>query len=178
MVVADGLARIVLVGLPGAGKSTVGRLVAERLGWDFVDLDAEIERRIGRAIAALFAEVGESGFRDLESAATTAMAARQRVVIATGGGWVERRSNSDAVRAGAMTVFLRVSPAVAMARLGADGGGRPLLATPKPEKALGELLARREPMYLQAQHTVSVDSLSPAELASSIVALACDWNGD
>jgi shikimate kinase len=170
---SDALLRIVLVGLPGAGKSTVGRLVAERLGWEFVDLDAEIERQSGRSVAALFAERGEAGFRDLETAVTREVAARRRLVVATGGGWVEHRANLDALETGALTVFLRVSPSVAAARLGAQGGGRPLLATPNPEKSIGELLARREAIYLQAQHTVSVDTLSADEAASYIVALAC-----
>lgn len=175
---SDALHRIVLVGLPGAGKSTVGRLVAAQLGWDFVDLDAEIERRSGRTVAELFAERGEAGFRDLESAATVDLAQRRRLVLATGGGWVERRANLGALGRGGMTVFLRVSPAVAAARLGAEGGGRPLLATSDPEKRLGELLGRREAIYLQAQHAVSVDSMAPSAVASYIVALACDSNGD
>lgn len=171
---SDALLRIVLVGLPGAGKSTVGREVAERLGWEFIDLDVEIERLSGRTVAEIFAERGEAGFRDIESAATAGLARRHRVVVATGGGWVERKANLDALVPGGLTVFLRVSPAVAAARLGAAGGGRPLLATPNPEKTLGELLARREAIYLQAQHTVSVNLLSPSETASYIVALACD----
>lgn len=171
---SEALRRIVLVGLPGAGKSSVGRLVAEQLGWDFVDLDADVERRSGRTVGALFAELGEAGFRELESAATAAIAAGQRQVVATGGGWVERRANLNALSSGAMTVFLRVSPHVAAARLGAEGGGRPLLASPNPEKSLRELLVRREAMYLQAHHVVSVDLLSAEETASYIVALACD----
>lgn len=176
--IPDGLGRIVLVGLPGAGKSSVGRLVAEQLGWEFVDLDAEIERRSGRSIAELFAERGELGFREVEAITTTELSARRQLVIATGGGWVERRSNLDTFGAGGMTVFLRVAPELALARVGAGGGGRPLLATPDPEKTIRELLARREAIYLQAQHTVSADSMTVGALASYIVALACDWNGD
>lgn len=175
---SESLARIVLVGLPGAGKSTVGRLVAEALGWEFADMDAEIERRSGRTVAELFTERGEGGFREVESETTADLAQRRRVVVATGGGWVERSANLNALWTGGMTVFLRVSAAVAAARLGAEGGGRPLLATPNPEKTLGELLVRREAIYLQAQHAVSVDSMAPNAVASYIVALACDWNGD
>jgi len=164
--------RIVLVGLPGAGKSTVGPLVADALGWAFVDLDREIERVTGRSIPEVFAQAGEAGFRHLEREATTRLAGVGPLVLAPGGGWLETAGNLEALGTSVTTILLAVSPAVAARRLGAGGGGRPLLAGGEPTVRLQEILARREPLYVQANHTVSTDSLSPSEVASIIVALA------
>lgn len=182
--------RIVLVGLSGAGKSTVGSLVAAQLtarvaaemtaqevapgvaGWSFVDLDAEVERRAGRTIPEIFARQGEAAFRKLERAVSKEVAQRQRVVVAPGGGWIELREAVSEMLHRSTAVYLRVSPEVAVARISAQGVGRPLVAGENPEENLRQLLARREPMYLQSQHVVSVDSMSPDEVAASIVALA------
>lgn len=169
-----------LLGLPGAGKSTVGPLVADAIGRPFVDLDAEIEARDGRTIARIFAESGEPFFRDLERRLTVEFTAADAppAVIAPGGGWVESAANRALFGGVAAAVYLRVSPEVALARMGAAVEARPLLAGPEPARKLADLLARREPLYLQSNHTVSVDSLSPAEVASSIVALASDLGRD
>jgi shikimate kinase len=170
--------RIVLVGLSGAGKSTVGPLVCEGLAaagdadWRFVDLDAEIERRAGRSVPEIFARQGEAAFRKLERAVSREVAASRRLVVAPGGGWIELRDAVAEMLDRSTAVYLRVSPEVAAARIAAQGGGRPLVAGEDPVARLGELLARREPLYLQSQHTVSVDSMSPVEVASYIVALA------
>lgn len=172
------VARIVLVGLPGAGKSTVGPLVARRLGWRFVDLDAEVERAAQRTVAQIFADEGEAGFRAREVAATQTIASQDHLVVAAGGGWVTEPANWGALGPGALTVYLRVSPGTALARLGASGGGRPLLAGANPAEKLAQLLAARESMYLQANHTVSADLLGPDEVAAIIVALATQGVGD
>lgn len=173
-----GSERIVLVGLPGAGKSTAGELAARQLGWEFVDLDAEIERAAGRTVPEIFAAEGESGFRRRESDATRALRGRGRVVVAPGGGWLLDPLNRASLGAGTVLVFLRVSPTVAAARLANEPGSRPLLDSPDPEQSLGELLRARQGSYLQADHTVTVDSMSPAQVASLIVALATGGSGD
>lgn len=189
---APRVARIVLVGLPGAGKSTVGPLVAAALGWAFVDLDTEIERQAGRTIPEIFSAEGEVGFRRREREATERVAQRRGVVLAPGGGWMLDPDNVRAVGGagspsgdgGGITardvllVFLRVSASVAAARIGAAAASRPLLAGPNPVEAIERLSALREPTYLQANHTVSVDSLTPTAVASIIVALAAGWGGD
>lgn len=178
---------IVLVGLPGAGKSTVGPLVAERLGWVFTDLDAEIERVAGRSVTAIFAADGEESFRRLEHEATGKIAGTVRglqatgrstkagsvagVVVAPGGGWMLDPANVHALGPGARTVYLRVSPEVAEQRMAASAASRPLLATSDPLTALRGLLAARETVYLQANHTVAAEMMTPAALADSIVAL-------
>lgn len=174
---AAAVERIVLVGLPGAGKSTVGALAASLLGWEFVDLDAEIERAAGRRVSEIFVTEGEAGFRARESEATRALRTRWRLILAPGGGWVLSPLNRAALGAGTTLVYLRVSPGVAAHRLAEDPGTRPLLDRLDREKSLGELLQAREAAYLQADHTVAVDLITPAEVASLIVALATGRSG-
>lgn len=169
---------VVLVGLPGAGKSTVGPLLAAHLGWMFVDLDDEIEREAGRTVAAIFDAEGESGFRARERAATRQAAHNAPCVIAAGGGWMVDPANREALGDGLLTVYLRVDPAVALIRLAGQVSARPLLRTADPEATLKEILARREAVYLQANHTLAVDSMSPGEVAYTIEALASGPNGD
>ena len=170
--------RIVLVGLPGAGKSTAGRLAAARLGWSFVDLDEEIARSAGRSIAEIFADEGEEGFRRREHGATLALAEWPRLLLAPGSGWLLDSTNFPALGQGSVLVHLQVSPAVAAARLGPELALRPLLQGPNPGQRLEELWEARRTLYLQANHTVSVDLMSPEEVASYIVALASARNGD
>ncbi len=166
------IARIVLVGLPGAGKSTVGAMVAERLGWRFVDLDAAIERTAGRSVPEIFAREGETGFRARERLATQELAASPHTVISPGAGWMVDPVNREILGTGTVVVHLAVSPVVAAARLADAPGSRPLLAGGDPVRALENLLVAREATYLQANHTVTVDSMTPDEVASIIVALA------
>ena len=175
--------RIVLVGLPGAGKTSVGRRARDLLAhagrdWDFVDLDAEIERRSGRSIPEIFARQGEAAFRKLERAVSLEWLERPNLILAPGGGWVELGELVEQFRVRSLFVFLQVSPEVAAARLGDAGGDRPLLAGGNSEEKLRALLARREYLYLQSQYTLSVDSLSVDEAASYIVALASGRDGN
>lgn len=174
---------IVLVGLPGAGKSSIGQraqqLLAERgAEWRFVDLDREIERRAGRSVAEIFARQGEAAFRKLERAVSLELLGQDRVILAPGGGWIELGDLVEQFRAQSRFVYLQVSPGVALARIETSGEVRPLLAGGNSAEKLGELLARRESMYLQSQHTLSVDLLSVDEAASYIVALASGGNRD
>ncbi len=152
----------------------MGPLVARALRREFVDLDAEIERREGRSIGAIFADQGEPAFRALERRLTSELLAPSGppVVLAPGGGWVEDPTNREWLGRGAVAVYIRVSPAAAIARMGPSAEARPLLAGGDPERKLAAILARRESWYMQSQHTVSADTMTPDEVASSIVALA------
>lgn len=164
--------RLVLVGLPGSGKSTVGPLVAAQLGWEFVDLDAEIVRRAGQSIAGIFAREGESGFRERERLASAALADRGPLVLAPGGGWILDPDNSRRIGGVTELVYLEVSPQVAATRMGEAAADRPLLAGSDATARLNELLQQRELRYLQSSHTVSTNLLRPEQVAALIVALA------
>ncbi|MEK0430458.1 MAG: hypothetical protein RL139_262 [Gemmatimonadota bacterium] len=171
---------LVLLGLPGAGKSTVGPLVATRLGWPCVDLDAAIVARTGMPIATLFAREGEGVFRDWERRLTAELApvGGPPIVLAPGAGWIEDPGHRARLGVSMLGVYLRVSPGVAVARMGGESAARPLVAGPDPVAAVAALQARREAFYLQAKHEVSTDLLVPDEVASFIVALASRETGD
>lgn len=162
---------LILVGLPGAGKSAVGARLARLLDWQFVDLDRLIEGRAGMAIAELFEKRGEATFRALEREATIEFASAPLPwVIAPGGGWMAQGNHQLLPRS--ITVYLRVDPATAVSRMGAGITRRPLLRGADPTGALSDLLAAREASYLQANHTVDVDSMTSDEAAEAIVPLA------
>jgi len=159
---------IVLVGLSGAGKTVVGRLLARRLDWSFVDLDAEVERITGHSIADLFTEQGEPAFRELEARVTRSAAVDSRTVVSTGAGWMARpelrETWPDAVR-----VWLRVEPGSAAARLALDRSTRPLLASPDPGDELRRLLGSRLPGYQLAEVAVRTDGLAPEAVVDAIL---------
>ncbi|MBV9881122.1 MAG: shikimate kinase [Gemmatirosa sp.] len=174
-----GVARhLVLVGLPGAGKTSVGRALATLLGRPFVDLDGEIERRAGRTIAELFAGEGEGAFRAQEAAVSEAMVGQPAAVIAPGGGWMANPPAVATLRPAARIIYLRVSPATALDRMGPARAARPLLAGSDPRTALEALLARRRALYAVADHTLDTEALSVAEVAESLVAMAAEWERD
>ena len=164
--------RVLLVGMMGAGKSTVGRLVAERLGWEFRDVDDEVERASGAAVAEVFASVGEEGFRRAErEALTSCLAGTADAVVSVGGGAVLSSANRDALRDAGTVVWLRARPGTLAARVG-DGAGRPLLAGDAgPAARLEELARARAELYsVVADAVVDVDGLTPAEVAELVVA--------
>jgi len=172
--------RIALIGLSGAGKSTVAPLLAERLGFDWIDLDAEVERAAGEPIAEILAARGEPAFRDLESMALEAALAREPegrgLVIACGGGILGSERNRERIRESARTVWLRVSPEAALERLGAEERAkRPLLHASSPIASLRALLEARSALYASAaQHVVDTENRSAGDVARSIQALWTD----
>jgi shikimate kinase len=146
--------RIALVGMPGGGKSTVGRQLARQLGLPCIDSDAEIERRLGETIKSFFAREGEEAFRDIESEVIAALLAEPRdMVLATGGGAVLREANREALQRGATVLYLRSSPDELFRRLRHDTQ-RPLLQVKDPLKKLRELYAQRDPLYRRTAHYV------------------------
>lgn len=162
---------MVLVGLPGAGKTTVGRMLAERLGLPFLDFDEEIVRRTGRTIAETFAREGESHFRALEAEVTREMAAASPSVLAPGGGWMVQPGLVGLVRPPAVVVHLRVSPATAIDRISRTGVARPLLANGDPLAAAVTLWESRRRAYESADFAVDTEDVAVEEVVSRIVAL-------
>jgi shikimate kinase len=161
---------LVLVGLMGAGKSTVGAECARRLGRPFVDVDDLVEVTAGRSVAEIFAADGEAGFRALERRALAdACSSPAPLVIACGGGAVVDAVNRGNVRAGGCVVWLRADPGT-LARRVRGGVGRPLLGKDSPVTTLERLAAVREAAYEAAAH-VSVDTVgrSVSEVADAVV---------
>jgi shikimate kinase len=166
---------LVMIGPPGAGKTTIGRRLAKRLEVAFVDTDEVVEAQTGQTIGEIFVGQGEAAFRELERrAAKEALAAAQSgpVVIALGGG-APLDPATAAGLAGATVVFLDVSDAVAIRRVGLNST-RPLLAG-SPRKAWRELMAKRRPVYEGlASVIIQVDGLSPDDAAGRIAALVME----
>ncbi|MDQ6832987.1 MAG: 3-dehydroquinate synthase, partial [Chloroflexota bacterium] len=172
--------RIVLVGLSGSGKSTVARLLAERLGWRAVGSDELLEQRAGKPIPRIFAEDGETAFRALESAALADACCEPRTVVATGGGVVTIEANWPVMRRDALIVHLGASPETLLRRLeehaqhaGQDVAARPLLAGADPADALRVMMVRRAPAYARADIALDTEGHAPEAVANRIAALVC-----
>lgn len=145
--------RLVLVGLPGSGKSTVGRQLARRLGLPFNDSDHAIEQRLGCSIRDFFAREGEAAFRDVEQTTIGELMDAPSGVLATGGGSVLRQANRERLRNGGAVIYLRSSPEEAFRRVRHDAN-RPLLQVEDPLTRLRSLQAERDPLYLETAHFV------------------------
>ena len=144
---------IVLVGMPGSGKTTVGRDLAKRLGLRFVDSDHEIEARTGVKIPTIFEIEGEDGFRKRETQTLDALTRESNMVLATGGGAVIRPENRALLRERAVVVFLSVPPQILWERTRHDRS-RPLLQVSDPRGRLEELLKVRGPYYREVAHII------------------------
>ncbi len=166
----EAVERVVLVGFMAAGKTSVGRRLAEALGWDFVDFDEVIEARTGATIPEIFRTQGEAAFRAMEARLTDEFGRARGVVLAPGGGWVTQPDLMDRLGDGSLVVWLRISPEEAVRRALADSVHRPLLAGPEPLARARLLLAEREPFYYLADSAVAVDGRGIEEIAREIVA--------
>jgi shikimate kinase len=161
--------RILLVGMMGAGKTTVGELVATKLGWEYLDSDTEVEAATGLTVPELFARDGEAAFRDAESdALSLACASPRPAVVSVAGGAVLHPANRALLTASGTVIWLRARVETLARRVG-DGAGRPLLGG-DPLTALTELNEVRRPLYAEvAAATIDVDDLSPEEVASRVM---------
>jgi 3-dehydroquinate synthase len=157
-----------LVGNMGSGKTTVGRLVAQRLQLPFYDLDQQIEQATGQTIANLFAQRGEQAFRELECDMLTRTIFVPRGVIATGGGVVLNERNRRLMRHRGWVIYLRASPETLWQRL-QHTTDRPLLRTESPYETLQAIAQQREPLYQEADWVIDTDALCPEEVADAIV---------
>jgi shikimate kinase len=165
-------AHVVLVGMMGAGKTTIGRGVAEALGRPLVDSDEQVEARTGRTVREIFETDGEPAYRALErEALRAALDAPEPAVIAAAGGVVLDPVNRMALAAAGTVVWLRADPAVLAARVDNDQDHRPLLAD-DPDGTLRRLDAERRALYAEvADHVVDVDDLDPDQAAAAVLAL-------
>ena len=163
---------IVLVGLPGVGKTTVGRGVAERLGRPFVDFDSEIERREGATVRRIFKVRGERYFRALERALTAELAGVEPMVLAPGGGWVKDPVNMALLRPPSRIILLTAKPETALARMGAESAARPLMDHPDPLATIRELGEARRQAYESADAVVDTEVLDLQDVIARVIELA------
>ena len=162
------IVNLALIGFMGAGKSSVGRLVADQLRLDYLDTDELIQSRTGRTINDIFAKDGEPAFRELEQQVTEELATRERTLIATGGGLPTRPANLASLKTHALVVCLWASPEKIWERV-KDQTHRPLLHGPEPQQKIRDLLAAREQFYRQADVLINTDIRSVREVAQQVV---------
>jgi shikimate kinase len=170
MTAAEGFAGLVLVGFMGSGKSSVGRELARRIGAEFADADAWIEKTAGRPIRDLFEQEGEPAFRELEKAALKEILSVKGRVVATGGGAFLDEGNRVLLKSYGPVVYLEVNAETVLRRLAKDTR-RPLLRGCDRENVVRGLLQRRVPDYRQADHAVSTDGRTVEEIAGRILEL-------
>ena len=161
---------IFIVGPMGAGKTTIGRLLAKQMNRDFVDSDLFIESQTGAEIAWIFAKEGEAGFRERESRAIDVLTQRQGIVLATGGGVVMQACNREWLKNRGIVIYLRASVETQLRRTAKDKS-RPLLQQPNPKQVLSELFQIRDPLYQQiADITIVTGHNYPRQMLHHIVA--------
>ena len=162
------LANLALIGFMGTGKTTVGRLVAEALHFDFLDTDEMIQSRTGKTIADIFAQDGEPVFRELERQVVQELSTKTKTVISTGGGLPTNPENLAGLKSFALVVCLWSSPDKIWNRV-KNQSHRPLLHDPDPQKKIQDLLAAREPFYKQADVLVNTDVRNVREVVQQLV---------
>lgn len=164
----DAVARIVLVGLMGAGKTTVGQVLANRLGWRLIDLDREIEARIAMSVPQIFEQFGEKRFRDLEQQLTGELVSLPDMVFTPGGGWIIQPANARELPPDSAVFWLRVAPEEAVRRLRVDRVERPLLRG-DPLERVRELALARQDAYAALGVPIETDARTPSVIAQDII---------
>ncbi|HVZ77538.1 MAG TPA: shikimate kinase [Gemmatimonadaceae bacterium] len=162
---------LILVGLPGSGKSVVGMRAAEIAQRSFLDFDAEIERREGRSIASIFAESGEFYFREKERALTEELRELGGMILSPGGGWITNPDVVSLLRPPGVLVYLKARPETALKRMGRRQALRPLLAKPDPLGEIRALYARRRVLYEGADVVMDTEALALQQVTEQVVAL-------
>ena len=162
------IVNLALIGFMGAGKTSVGRLAAEQLHFDYVDTDELIQSHTKRSITEIFKTEGEPAFRALEQQVVKELTGCQQTVICTGGGLPTHPPNLDSLKTHALIVCLWASPEKIWERV-KNQSHRPLLHDPDPQKKIRELLAAREPFYRQADVLLNTDIRSAREVAQQVV---------
>ena len=162
---------VILVGLPGVGKTTIGKAVARRLGRPFLDFDQEIERRSGMEVREIFRLKGEEHFRALEFELTQELSRTKGMVLSPGGGWITQKSSVELLRSAGRIIYLRASPEVVGRRL-RRVETRPLLAGRDPVVALQELYEKRRDLYETADVVIDTEKLMRQQLIAKVVELA------
>jgi XRE family aerobic/anaerobic benzoate catabolism transcriptional regulator len=167
---------VALIGLRGAGKSSIGRELARRLDRPFVELDGLIENEVGLGLAEIFAIHGEGYYRRLEHEVLTRLVSNGApAVLATGGSLVTDRPTFDLLKRNAVTLWLRARPELHLQRVTAQGDGRPMAGRADPLSELRSLLKEREPLYSEADITIETTHLSTAQVVSEALHRLREW---
>jgi XRE family aerobic/anaerobic benzoate catabolism transcriptional regulator len=163
-------AGIALIGLRGAGKSTLGKLLADEIGWNFVELNKEIERQNGLSVAEIIAMYGQEGFRRMEQAALAQLLSRKELmVLATGGGIVSEPLTFDLVLSSFYTIWLKAEPEEHMTRVRRQGDLRPMADDRSAMQELRTILRSREPLYARASAVVDTAGLTVDRAAARLI---------
>jgi shikimate kinase len=167
---------VVLVGLPGSGKSTVGKLVADAMSTFVIDIDALLVREMGMPITQIFGMVGEPRFREMERDAVKTALARDPCIIVPGGGWAAQPGNLEVAKQASLVIYLKCQAATATKRR-EKGEPHPLLAGGDPGQKMRTLLEERERFYQQADHQVDAERAAPEAVAAEVMNLARQYGG-
>lgn len=159
---------IVIVGLPGSGKTSIGKAAARLLNWPFIDFDTEIEHREHASVAQIFASGGEARFRALEQDLTREMAHCSGTIMSAGGGWITNRDSVALLRQTGRIIYLRATPELLVARLATARVPRPMLQGPDPLVVLRELYEVRRPLYEEADFTIETELVEKKELIDQV----------
>ncbi|MEX2467472.1 MAG: shikimate kinase [Gemmatimonadota bacterium] len=165
------LRRVLLVGFMGSGKSSVGKALAEVLGWRFVDFDDAVAEEEGCSVPEIFRTLGEAHFREVEGRVGRRLLEEDRVVLASGGGWAATPGRLDEVPPGTETFWLRVSTDEALRRVSSEPGRRPMLDARDAEREAARLLAKREPRYARAASVVDTNGRSVEDVTAGVLAV-------
>ena len=164
---------LTLIGYRATGKTTLAKLLAERLGWEWIDADVEIERRAGKSIARIFADDGEPAFRDIEAQVIADLCGKDRLVLAAGGGAPLREESRRTMREGGKVAWLTASAETILARMSGDAttaGRRPNLTDRGPLDEIVQLMSQREAIYRESAHVqVDTEGRTPEALTSEIL---------
>lgn len=167
---------ISLIGFMGSGKTTVGRILAIRLEFLFIDIDRVVELESGRKIIDIFNEYGEDYFRKLETAVINKLYRNKKCVFACGGGAVIKKENMKIIRVNSLVVYLSISPANAVKRL-ENVKNRPLIEVEDREETIREMIAKREKLYRKYAHiTIDNDNITPEKSSEKILSLISSRN--
>ena len=159
---------VILVGLPGSGKTTIGRAAAKLLNWPFIDFDTEIERRSHASIAQIFERHGEKHFRALEQDLSRELAGCSKTMMSAGGGWITNTESVALLRQGGRIIYLRATPSLLIERLASARVRRPLLEVPDPLGTLERLYTERQALYEQADHVIDTEVVDRKELIEQV----------
>jgi shikimate kinase len=159
---------VILVGLSGSGKTSIGRAAARELHWPFIDFDTEIEHRRHASVEQIFAREGEARFRELERELTAELVTCSGTIMSAGGGWITNREAVALLRETGRIIYLRASPTLLVARLAAARVPRPLLKVPAPLDALTRMYEARRPFYEEADLVIDTEVFDRKQLIEQV----------